>query len=329
MAPTRPSRRDRGAVPLAVALVVLAGAVGGVGVGLGVRTLLDDGGPTPIAAASGSSAATRTLTAHDCPEGEQLGTLRSGDRVFVTARSAEVDGWLRVRDPLDSSVAWWVDATGVTPDTEVADLPEVDCDSPLLALVADAGAVEEEAALEETPEDDVPEEDVPEDEVTEEDAAAASTTSSTTSTSTTTTTRPTTTTTRPTTTTTTQPTTTTTTAPPDTSGPTVSLTRSAATIDEVADGLNCPNPSTSTVTVSASDPSGVTSVVMGWSGAASGSATFATSGSRTFGPFAYTAGAPQGGSATINVSVTATDQAGNQTIRGTSITVRSADLCFQ
>lgn len=136
----------------------------------------------------------------------------------------------------------------------------------------------------------------------------------------TTTTRPTTTTTRPTTTTTTAP---------DTTGPTIGTISAGPGLIRENDGEGCV-PTTSTVSVSVSDPSGVTSVTLSWSvGASSGSKAMSGTGtySASVGPFTGSTIGPSPGTAAVALTVTAKDGAGNTSPPKSSSGVLTLENC--
>jgi hypothetical protein len=117
------------------------------------------------------------------------------------------------------------------------------------------------------------------------------------------------------------------TAPADTAGPSVGgLARSPGVINE--NGLEfCGAPFTSVVSASISDPSGITSAVVTWSGNGdSGTAPMTLSGSiwsATVGPVADNTDLDHPQTDTITWTVTALDGAGNATsVTGASITVQ-------
>lgn len=117
------------------------------------------------------------------------------------------------------------------------------------------------------------------------------------------------------------------TVPPDTTGPSVTgLGLSTGVVNE--NGFEfCEAPFTSTVTATITDPSGVASAAITWSGNGdSGAAAMSGSGSTwsgTLGPVKDNAGLAYGQFATITWTVTALDAAGNATsANGPSLTVQ-------
>ena len=117
------------------------------------------------------------------------------------------------------------------------------------------------------------------------------------------------------------------TAPPDTTGPSVSaLGLTTGVINETGFEF-CVAPFTSTATATITDPSGVASVAITWSGNGdNGAASMAASGSTwsgTLGPVSDNPGLAYGQSATITWTVTALDAVGNATsVSGPSLTVQ-------
>lgn len=292
-AATRPSLRLIGG--LGVAGVIVGGAIG--------FTALK---PTASAGASAVIVQTQRYSLYDCPDGGLRGTALPGDRVYVTGRN-ETGDWLELRDPRNQTNRAWVPADAVDPDA-VGDVPVVPC-SPAVELVA---------------------------------GVATTSTTSTTVAETTTTTVPATTTTvapttvpvstpltpKPTVPPTAPPTVPPTapptvpatipptvpptvppTLPPDTQKPTLSpATASPDTVFQAA-GCNL----TSTITVTANDNVGVSSVRGTWKGVSGSPKEFAkgkaNTWTMTFGPFT---GLPLGFHQAIQISIVARDAAGNQ-----------------
>lgn len=210
-----------------------------------------------------------------CPDRVALGVFHGGDRVFVTARTESSD-WVQVRDPWSPDTRVWVRSQAVRPDASLADLPVADC-----MLPADLGTV-------------VPTSEPP---TTEPGTTAEVTT----------------------------------TAPPSTGPP--SSTSSSETTSPAGDrtppaigpvtadptliyenASSClPGPFVARLTVPVSDAgSGVASVAATYSvGTATGSAPISGAGvwTVTLGPFPSSTLA--GGSASVVVTISATDRAGN------------------
>lgn len=337
---------DRGIgafVVIGVLFPVVFGAAGGFAL---QRAISDDGQPAAAELPANRFAA----PVHDCPDDPRVADVHNGDRVFAIAVHDELDGWLLIRNPIDPTVRWWIESRHVSTDEAIDGLPQVGCGEPIPEREMDevTSASDETSTTTEPEANAEPEEDEEEEEDDESSTTSvagqvtgtsgpASTTSSpddrtTTTQVTTTTTRPrtrpttTTTTTRP-TTTTTRPTTTTTTSPPDTTGPSLSISRSPADIWEQFEGLCTGKAKSATLSATASDPSGVASVQATWSVGNHHESKSLTGGSASFGPYAY--GTVAGGEqVSVQVTVTAVDGNGNSTVKSTSVTVHSADQCF-
>jgi hypothetical protein len=99
-------------------LGIAIGAGGVVGVALGLTVLADD-------PSGGGSVSAATATAYACPGVGEVGTLHGGDRVLITGRSGD---WLAVRNVRGGLERVFVFAAAVTPDADLANLPEVSCD---------------------------------------------------------------------------------------------------------------------------------------------------------------------------------------------------------
>ena len=257
--------------------------------------------PAESAGASAVIVQTQRYSLYDCPGGGLRGTALPGDRVFVTGRN-EAGDWLELRDPRNQSNRAWVPAGAVDPDA-VADVPVVPC-NPAVEMVTGA-------------------------------ATSTSTTTSTTVPETTTTTVPESTTTIATTVPVTTPITTKPTvpvtvpptapptAPPDTQKPTVGP--ATASPQDVFQTAGCDL--TSTITVTAADNVGVSSVRGTWKGVSGSPKEFVkgkgNTWTMTFGPFT---GLAQGFFQSIQISIIARDAAGNQSAPGT-VTVNVYDEC--
>lgn len=126
---------EHGAVSRIVAALVggaaVTGVVVGAGLGLtGTLSVVDE--PATVADAAVASY-------YDCPDGDALGELTRGDRVFITGRDASGE-WAEIRSPVSSNSRVWIRARQVLPDGDTSDLPVLGCLEPVDAIVS---AVEE------------------------------------------------------------------------------------------------------------------------------------------------------------------------------------------
>jgi|GEM_PF-2896445 len=121
----------QGAAPLK--LVGGLGAIGLVaGAVLGATVLRpsDDG----VAAAAGPAIEVSHGSTFDCPGGAVVGSLQSGDRVFVVARD-EAGEWSAVRDPRALDVVVWIPAAALDPDGgATVDVPVRSCAEAAVSL---------------------------------------------------------------------------------------------------------------------------------------------------------------------------------------------------
>ncbi len=117
------------------------------------------------------------------------------------------------------------------------------------------------------------------------------------------------------------------TTPPDQTPPQLTVSRSAAGIWEAFTGITCPGPSNSIITATATDASGIASLRASWSFASIAHDEPMVGGQATFGPFAYTT-IPDSTSVDVEITVTASDNAGNISTRTTIVRLNSAGLCF-
>jgi hypothetical protein len=254
-----------------------------LGSGLAVGTVLAATGTLDVTSDSAPLAAYDEASYFDCPGGAPLDVFVRGDRVFLTGRDAS-GGWVEVRDPFAASGRVWMRAVHVTPDA-VVDLPVVSCELPI----------------------------------------------ETTTTTTTATTE-----------------TTGTTASPDTTGTTGTTGTTAAlpsvgtisaSVDPIWEGYTADEgpgtctslpgqPIKSVIAAAVFAPAGVQGVVMEWSvGGVSGSASMTESGGSyraTLGRFDAESPnvVPQGGTATITVTVRVTDALGRVATGGRTVTLK-------
>lgn len=287
---------DRGAVGSTVALLLGGTAAAGLLIGaiLGLFGGLDlVGEPAEVAAAV-------TASYYDCPDGDPLGEVTRGDRVFITARD-ESGAWVQVRSPMAASTRAWMRASHVLPDSSIDEFPVLPCHVPVVAEVV--------AAVTTT---------IPE-------------------TTTTTAAEETTTTTAPEETTTTSSTTTTTVAP-DTTAPSISNAAAAPgqiwELDGGTFNITCapPEPRESTISATVTDSGGVATVTASWSDPlGSHSQAMSVSGntySFTFGLYAPDTWPFDPLDHTVSITVTARDGSGNQSSTIVNVTIWSIGECF-
>ncbi len=270
----------------------------------------------------------------DCPNGATVGSLRSGDRVFVIGRD---DGgtWSAIRRPDHIDTVVWVPVNVLSPDDEPTDVPVVDCtDEPELLVAALPSTESVESSVPDTTlPDSIPESTEPEETVPTTSQPGPSTTVPRTSTPTPpptpaapppapnpTAPAPATTAPPP------APTTTSPSPPPppaDTQQPTLQASTSSSKLAPA--GSVCPTYTTAaTLSVSAQDNVGVSSVNASWGPSPSGSTNLSRVGGNaqngtwqaTIGPFN---GVPPEFAQNITVTLAARDSAGNA--RSTTLTI--------
>ena len=336
----RRSLVDRGAVQLSALALVGAVAVGAGTAGVVTQRALSDGSDGPETAVEAAAEGRGTVAAYDCEGTTVVGRVSGGDRIYVTAVSADDDAWLRIRNPLDPTGSWWIDAGRVDVDTDLDGLPAVGCDDgddgPGGTELAAGAPTTTVATL---PTDPTAETTVPGEEpfeppevpglppatqppptpggpVTTLGPSGPVTTSG------------------PSPTTTAAPGTTTTPPPVDTSGPSLSVSVSTADIWEEFPASCADKPKTSVITAAVSDPSGVTDVRARWSRPGTGGQLKDTEvlvgGSTrtgTIGPYTYPT-VPSNAPEQMSITVTATDGLGNKTSKKVDVTLHSVDECF-
>ena len=325
-------RRDDGLTQVALVALLFSVALAGAAVGVGARALFDDEGVESSAAAARAV----SVLAYGCPGGEPIAEMRGGDRLFLTARYGDDDGWLRTRDPRPPHVAWWILASAVDPDAPTSALPEAACGEELPDEAGINGTVEstEDPATTTTAFDD-----------TTTSATQPTTTTTTLAGTTTPTTPGTTTPTTPGTTTPTASDPTTTTAPgatsttaPDTTPPTIGS--ESATPDAIWEqdglGISC-LPGTnrqSTISAIVTDNFVVMSVTASWVDP-NGNQTVPMSSvgssyTTTFGPYLAGEWDPFDDldSHSVTITITARDAAGNKSSTTVSVTVWEIGDCF-
>ena len=245
---------------------------------------------------------------YDCPSGSQLDEYPVGSRVFAVAKT-ENGAWIQIRDLDAPGLRNWIPARALDGDTDLAALPVTVCDESNVVQVTTTTVASTTSTSD------------------------AGTTTTTTSGDTTTTSDGSTTTTEAGTTTTEA--TTTTTEAPDTTPPTlVQVGVSENKIwEEDTDGLTCGAlPRESVVSgIAIDDESGIASVRASWTiEGTPGSVTMTPSGnlySGTFGPFPYLT-IPDNTDQIVDITVTARDGAGNQSIVQTAVRLHSTGTCF-
>lgn len=122
---------ERGAIRSLI-VVVLGGAAGA---GLLVGALLGLTGVASLVGEPAVLADAAVASYYDCPEGEALGTVTRGDRVFITGRDASGD-WAEIRSPNAPNSRAWMRARQVLPDGETGDLPVFSCNVPVEVIAA-------------------------------------------------------------------------------------------------------------------------------------------------------------------------------------------------
>lgn len=248
---------------------------------------------------------------HACPGSGPVGEVHRGDRVLLTGVS-EDGRWYEVRSPFDLLDRVWVPASAVTPDASI-ELPEVSCGLSEDELVLATGEILETTTT--TPDDTTTSTTLPENATTSTTGPESPTTVP--GQVTTPTTSP------PATAPTTQPPATTqppSTVPPDTTGPVINVTSISAPKIMVAGTEFCGLPTTTTVTVAVSDPSGVSSVALRWNPdgppPAAQKAMVPSGGgyAATTDPYDYQSGYSYLGVARMNLSIRAVDGNGNVSV---------------
>ena len=147
-----------------------------------------------------------------CPDGETIGTLRRGDRVYATGTDTSGD-FVEIESPWVDGERVWVASGDIDPDDTLDGLPESDCDPSAFSItLANGERVVVTTTVPEDADDEDEDQDQEDDQEEVVDDTATTTPATTRPDSTTTTTRATTTTSTTTTSTTTTSTTTTSTA---------------------------------------------------------------------------------------------------------------------
>ncbi len=287
----------RGAVGNLLAIVLGGAAAAGLVVGAvlgltGGASLV--GEPTVLADAAVASF-------YDCPDGEALGTVTRGDRVFITGRDASGD-WAEIRSPNAPNSRVWMQARQVLPDGDTSDLPVFGCNVPVEAIAISTTTTEAPTPTEAP-------------ETTQTTDAPPETTGTTGTTAA-------------------PPTTGTTAPPPDTTPPSISNAAAGPTQIWEEDGLaiTCPGgtPRQSAVSAGVTDAGGVASVTANWNDplgdhniamSAAGDAY-----STTVGP--YAAGTWPDGNSSVSVEILAIDGSGNQSTSLVEFAIWSIGQCF-
>jgi hypothetical protein len=230
-----------------------------------------------------------------CPGEGAVTDVHAGDRVFAVGVHDELDGWLLIRNPVAPGERWWVEARYIDADGATGDLPAFDCAT--TPVPADAP--------------DVPGEVLP------FPGVGAPTT---------------------------QPG-----SPgggggggggggspgggggpaPDTTGPSLNVSRNPTEIWETTVFVSCTGrPKQATIFASFSDPSGIASVRATWSVGNVNEDKDLAGGSTTFGPIPDSAIPDGGPPVVVTITVRAVDNAGNATVRTTTISVQPWTECF-
>lgn len=327
---------DRGATQLAAVAIVGAVALGGGAVGYGAQQALgdDDSAPEPVVIEADEERG--SIATFDCPDGEMIGELHGGDRIYLTGVHEETDGWVRTRDPLSPETIWWIGDERLVADSNLDDLPEVGCDDPdeLPEDESDDGGGDEVAAADTTtsaPPDTTPSTVLVETpqgpqvvivqpgqplppNVASGGGSSGGSTGGNTGGNTGGGGGP------------------TPTQPPDTTGPSLSVSISPHDIWEQDGVVICPAnyPRQATVTANVSDASGVAQVRATWTvGNVNENKILSGGAVRTapIGPYPYHT-VVSSSQPTITVNVTATDNAGNSTVRSATFVLHSTDQCF-
>ncbi len=308
-----------------VAVTVVAGA--------GLGTALGWSAGEPPSGTVGVAAGAQAVTSYACPGSVEVGSLQRGDRVLIIGRSGS---WLAVRNVRGTNERVFVAAAAVAADDELGSLPEQNCDDTGIQRATNADDAPEPTTVVTTAPSSSTTTTVDAQLPTSTTTAPPSTTTAPTTAPTTTST----TTTAPTTTTTTSTTSTTTTVPPpDTTTPL--LTAAGTSADPIWEqdglGISCPAGTArqSTISVTATDDVGVSSVTATWTdpdGPRSRPMTRTGDVYRTtIGPYAPGAWDPTSTAPfdhAIAITVTALDEAGNEATTQLSVTVREIGDCF-
>ncbi len=298
---------ERGAAANLIATLlggsVIAGLIVGALLGLtGAASLV--GEPAVLADAAVASY-------FDCPDGDALGTVTRGDRVFITGRDASGD-WAEIRSPNAPNTRVWMRAHQVLPDGDTTDLPVFACNVPVEAVAAAVTTVTTAT---------------PETTATTEAPETTVTTEAPTTTETTATTQ--------------APPPTNTTVAADTTPPSIGQQQaSPGTIWELDGGafnITCspPEPRQSTVLAVVTDDGGIASVTASWTdalgthnvGMAAGGNTYTA----TVGPYpadTWEAVSVAPFDHTFTVTMTARDTSGNESSVAVNVTAIEIGECF-
>lgn len=292
-------RSDRGAVGNLIA-VALGGAAGA---GLLVGAVLGLTGGASLVGEPTVLADAAVASYYDCPDGDALGTVTRGDRVFITGRDASGD-WAEIRSPNAPNSRVWMRARQVLPDGATDDLPVFACNVPV-EVIAVAVTTTTEAS-----------------DTTATTEAPQTTTATTAAPPTTGTTAP-------------PP------PPPDTTPPSIGQQQaSPGTIWEQDGGvfnITCPGGTARQSTVSAvvTDGGGIASVTASWNDILGGhNVTMGASGntySTTVGPYpadTWEAVSVAPFDHTFSVTITARDASGNESSTSVNVTAMEIGQCF-
>lgn len=310
----------------AVGLLVPAALVAaGGGFALQRTIIADDDGPAELALTTDRLSA----PVYDCPDDPTVADVHNGDRVFAIGVHDELAGWLLIRNPIDPERQWWIEERYVTTDEPITGLPELGCDDPVPRPSSDGGKVDDDPepsttstspGAERDSQDDDPATTTTETGQTDPEGGSPTQPGPGTPTPTTVSPSP-----DPGPTPTTSPPTPTT--APDSTPPSLSVSRSAADVWESSPGLCLNRAKQSTISATFSDPSGIRSARATWSVGNHNESKDISSGSVSFGPYSYPT-VPEGSPVPVSVTVTVTDNEGNTASRTVTITLHSSAECF-
>ncbi|MEZ5175142.1 MAG: hypothetical protein R2823_02935 [Acidimicrobiia bacterium] len=280
-----------------IAIGVVAAAILGAVLGLSAR------GGAPAPAVVGLDG----VAVYACPGDGQVGTLHRGDRIFITGRTAD-GSWLSVRNVRGSGQAVFIRASHVVEDSDVAHLPERDCDDHGILVVGSP------------PPTTAPPSTVPETTTTIPDTTTIPAPTTTVPAPTTTVPAP-------------------TTTVPDTTAPRISNTSAVPEViwEEDTDFISCPpntpresiisatvtdNVAVASVTASWTDPSGTQTVPM--AGGVTRTTVFGPYEADTWDPFPWEPGFEH----QVTITITAKDAVGNTAAAQVEVTVTEVGTCF-
>ncbi|MFN8024920.1 MAG: hypothetical protein U0W40_00775 [Acidimicrobiia bacterium] len=278
-----------------VVAVLVAGGIAGAGAGVA----LDQSGAFGGDDSSTSVVAPGPVAYAACPDGTAVGTFHQDDRVYVTGRTKS-SKWVEVRDPADLDQRVWVVRNVVVADDDLAGLPVHECTAtgpaaaPTTTIAPGAPPAAEESTTTTTSTT------VPGTPPTAPPAGGGGTTP---------------------------------TAPGDTTPPAINQAGIGpnpiyeATPTSGACFLSPSYKVVANASAVITDASGIASVTLSWDGPQAGSRGMSANGnswSGAVGPFS--ASLPYGGQSHLTVTITAVDNAGNQSTAQLSLTVNACVL---